>query len=166
MRILVLNGPNLNTLGKRNPGLYGSRTLDEILDRLREQARMRSVDLVCHQSNHEGSLIDFLQAEAGNADGIIINAGALSHYGYALRDALEDTGHPVIDVHISNIYRREAHRQRSIIAEVARGQIVGLGWRGYLAALDVLADLISEEGGTRQEAGPATSKSASVQKPA
>jgi 3-dehydroquinate dehydratase II len=166
MRILVLNGPNLNTLGRRDPELYGSMTLDQILERLRERARDRGVEIACLQSNHEGSLIDFLQAEAGSADGIIINAGALSHYGYALRDALEDTRKPVVDVHISNIYRREVHRQRSILAEVARGQIAGLGWRGYIAALDLLVDLIGEGGGagTTQVTGPATHKS-SVPRP-
>jgi 3-dehydroquinate dehydratase II len=166
MRILVLNGPNLNTLGRRNQGLYGSLTLDQILDRLRDRARERDVEIVSYQSNHEGSLIDFLQDQAGNADGIVINAGALSHYGYALRDALEDSGKPVVDVHISNIYRREAHRQRSVLAEVARGQITGLGWRGYLAALDLLVDLIIEDGTATQTTGPATLKSSATRPPA
>jgi 3-dehydroquinate dehydratase-2 len=164
MRILVLNGPNLNTLGRRNPGMYGSLTLDQILDRLRERARERMVEIVCHQSNHEGSLIDFLQTEARESDGIIVNAGALSHYGFALRDALEDAEKPVVDVHISNIYRREAHRHRSILAEVARGQIAGLGWRGYLAALDLLVDLITEDGSAAKAGGPATRKSSSARR--
>jgi 3-dehydroquinate dehydratase-2 len=143
MRILVLNGPNLNRLGQRSPEIYGSMTLDEILEEMRRHAGA-DVELRCYQSNHEGGLVDFLQAEAGDADAIIINAGALSHYGLSLRDALEDCGKPVVDVHISNIYRREAHRQHSIIAEVARGQITGLGWRGYLGALDLLVALLSE----------------------
>src|ERR1700692_1830855 len=100
MRILVLNGPNLNTLGRRDPEIYGSMTLGQILDELEGKAQLRNVELRCYQSNHEGGLIDFLQAEAADAEGIIINAGALSHYGLALRDALEDTGKPIVDVHI------------------------------------------------------------------
>lgn len=145
MRILVLNGPNLNTLGRRSPGIYGSKTLDEILESLDTRARAGDVELRAFQSNHEGALIDFLQAEAQDADGIIVNAGALTHYGLALRDALEDCGIPIVEVHISNIHRREPFRRRSVIAEIARGQIVGLGWRGYLAALDTLVALIAEE---------------------
>ncbi|HTE86945.1 MAG TPA: type II 3-dehydroquinate dehydratase [Dehalococcoidia bacterium] len=160
MRILVLNGPNLNTLGRRNPEIYGSLTLQQILDELQRRANERGVELRCQQSNHEGGLIDFLQAEAGEADGIIVNAGALSHYGLSLRDALEDTGKPVVDVHISNIYRREPHRQHSIIAEVARGQITGLGWRGYLSALDLLVDLLTEGGSSITAPSAATRKSA------
>jgi len=96
------------------------------------------------QSNHEGALVDYIQAEAGSAAGVVINPGALTHYGYSLRDALEDCDRPVIEVHISNIYRREPHRRHSIIAEVARGQIAGLGWRGYLAALDTLIALLRD----------------------
>lgn len=160
MRILVLNGPNLNRLGLRNPAIYGSTTLEQILDELRQRAQKRDAELRCYQSNHEGGLIDFLQAEAAEADGIIINAGALSHYGLSLRDALEDFNLPTVDVHISNIYRREAHRQHSIVAEVATGQISGLGWRGYLAALDLLIDLITERRESGDAGGPATQKAA------
>jgi 3-dehydroquinate dehydratase II len=145
VRILVLNGPNLNRLGRRQPEIYGRMTLDHILTSMQDAAATRGVELHDCQSNHEGELIDFLQAEGEAADAIIVNAGALSHYGFALRDALEDLGKPIVDVHISNIYRREPHRQHSIIAEIARGQIVGLGWRGYMAALDVLIALLEEE---------------------
>ena len=144
MRILVLNGPNLNRLGERNPLIYGRMTLEQILEELRARADALGVELRCFQSNHEGGLIDFLQAEAAESDGIIMNAGALSHYGLSLRDAIEETGKPVVDVHISNIYRREPHRQHSVIAEVALGQISGLGWRGYLGALDLLVAIIGE----------------------
>lgn len=160
MRILVLNGPNLNRLGTREPAIYGRMTLEQILDQMRNRAGALGVELRTFQSNHEGALIDFLQAEAAAADGIIINAGALSHYGLALQDALAETHKPLVDVHISNIYRREPHRQHSIIAEVARGQITGLGWRGYLAALEVLHAILEEERGTApdgsaaREAGP------------
>jgi 3-dehydroquinate dehydratase II len=158
MRILVLNGPNLNTLGRRNPEIYGSMTLDQILTELQQRAKAKGVEIRCCQSNHEGGLIDFLQAQSAGADGIIINAGALSHYGLSLRDALEDAGKPVVDVHISNIYRREPHRQHSIIAEIARGQITGLGWRGYLGALDLLADLINDSTQNARGASAATRK--------
>jgi 3-dehydroquinate dehydratase-2 len=159
-RLLVLNGPNLNTLGRRNPEIYGTMTLDRILEEMNRRASERGAELRCHQSNHEGGLIDFLQAESGDAEGIIINAGALSHYGLALRDALEDTGKPVVDVHISNIYKREPHRQHSVIAEIARGQITGLGWRGYLGALDLLIDLIAEAPGGTHPPDPASRKAA------
>jgi len=145
VRILVLNGPNLNRLGSRQPEIYGRMTLPQILAAMEETAADRGAELRSCQSNHEGSLIDFLQAEAGEADAIIVNAAALSHYGHALRDALEDSGKPVVDVHISNIYRREPHRQHSIIAEIAIGQIVGLGWRGYVAALEVMIALVEEQ---------------------
>ena len=145
MRILIVNGPNLNTLGRRQPEIYGTVTLESILAALRERAAASGVELRDFQSNHEGALVDFIQAEAANAGAVIINPGALTHYGYSLRDALEDCGKPVVEVHISNIYRREPHRRRSIIAEVARGQIAGLGWRGYLAALDTLMALLREE---------------------
>ena len=144
MRILVLNGPNLNRLGQRNPQMYGSMTLDQILDQMRLRASDAGVELRAFQSNDEGGLIDFLQTEAPEADGVIINAGALSHYGLSLRDAIEDLGKPTVDVHISNIYRREPHRQHSVIAEVSLGQITGLGWRGYLAALDVLVAILRD----------------------
>jgi 3-dehydroquinate dehydratase-2 len=160
MRILVLNGPNLNRLGLRQPEIYGTMTLQQIVDELQKRAAARGAEIRSFQSNHEGALIDFLQEEAAAADGIIINAGALSHYGLALRDALEDLGKPSVDVHISNIYRREAHRQHSIIAEVSRGQITGLGWRGYLAALDVLLDLLAEAT-DGQHSGAATHKARS-----
>lgn len=152
MRILILNGPNLNMLGRRKPGIYGTRTLEDILDNLRQRADNHGVELSSFQSNHEGALIDYLQAEAADADGVIINPGGLTHYGLALRDALEECERPVIEIHISNIYRREPFRHSSVIAEVALGQISGLGWRGYVAALDTLVDILREQqdGGRRQ----------------
>lgn len=145
MRILIVNGPNLNMLGRRQPGIYGSLTLSAILEQMRQRAQSLSVELRDFQSNHEGALVDYIQAEAPTADGIVINPGALTHYGLSLRDALEDCGTPVIEVHISNIYRREPHRRHSLIAEVARGQVAGLGWRGYLAALTTLVELLREQ---------------------
>ncbi len=138
MRILVIHGPNLNLLGKRNKVIYGEKTLDEINELIEQQATELDTDVSIIQSNNEGDLIDFVQKEAAGADGIIINAGALTHYGLSLRDALLDTNLPVVEVHLSNIYAREEFRQRSVIAPIARGQVTGLGWRGYIAALRTL----------------------------
>ena len=139
MKILVIHGPNLNLLGQRNQALYGTKTLAEIESVLKEHALGLRVEVVTFQSNSEGALIDFIQAQAGTAAAIIINPGALTHYGLSLRDALADARLPIIEVHLSNIYAREEWRQRSVIAPIALGQISGLGWRGYAAALEVLA---------------------------
>lgn len=138
MKILLLNGPNLNMLGQREPELYGATTLAEIEAALQKRAEASGATLLSFQSNHEGALIDFLQAEGQDAAGIIINPGALTHYGLSLRDALAMLAAPVIEVHLSNVYQREEFRHRSVIAPIARGQITGLGWRGYLLALDWL----------------------------
>ncbi len=143
--ILVLNGPNLNTLGTREPSIYGTLTLADIQDRLQRRGEELKTTLAFFQSNHEGALIDYLQEHASAADGIIINAGALTHYAFALRDALADIRAPVIEVHLSNIYAREAFRRRSVIAGVCRGHIVGLGWRGYLLAMESLIALAQEQ---------------------
>jgi len=138
MKILVVHGPNLNLLGKRKKEIYGDKTLEEINSLLQQQAKELGVEIITFQSNSEGTLIDFIQAESPAAEGIIINPGALTHYGLSLRDALGDTNLPVIEVHLSNIYAREEFRQRSVIAPIAKGQISGLGWRGYIAALRTL----------------------------
>ncbi len=135
MRILIIHGPNLNLLGKRKKEIYGDKTLNKIDAMLRQHAKELGVDISTIQSNSEGNLIDFIQKESPNADGIIINPGALTHYGLSLRDALSDTNLPVIEVHLSNIYAREEFRHRSVIAPIAKGQVTGLGWRGYIAAM-------------------------------
>lgn len=138
MRILIIHGPNLNILGKRNKVIYGEKTLDEINELIEQHATEIDTEVAIIQANSEGDLIDFIQKESSGADGIIINAGALTHYGLSLRDALLDTTLPVVEVHLSNIYAREEFRQRSVIAPIARGQVTGLGWRGYIAALRTL----------------------------
>ena len=144
MRILVLHGPNLNQLGQRDTDFYGAKTLEEINALLTQEAKGLGVEICCFQSNSEGDLIDFLQKEASDASGIIINPGALTHYGLSLRDALADTQLPIIETHLSNIYARETFRHTSVIAPIAKGQISGLGWRSYLIALQALVQELKE----------------------
>jgi 3-dehydroquinate dehydratase-2 len=138
MRILLINGPNLNRLGRRDPNLYGHETLADIEKMVASRAAELGADIVTFQSNGEGDLIDFIQSAAEEADGIVINPGALTHYGYSLRDALTDTSLPVVEVHLSNVHARENFRRRSVIAPITRGQIVGLGAIGYVHALEYL----------------------------
>lgn len=147
MRILVLNGPNLNLLGKRDPQTYGSKTLAEIDSRLKTRGQNLGVEVLTFQSNSEGHMIDFIQAQASQADGIIINPGALTHYGLSLRDALADSALPFIEVHLSNVYARERWRHRSVLAPLARGQVSGLGWHGYVLALEALVEILKEGSG-------------------
>lgn len=145
--ILVLNGPNLNLLGTREPGHYGRTTLVDIITDL-EQAASRmhpSIAIVHRQSNHEGDLVDAIQQIGATAQGIIINPGALTHYSIALRDALSAVGTPTVEVHISNIHAREEFRHHSVIAPVAVGQIAGLGAAGYRLALNFLAERMQME---------------------
>lgn len=145
LTIAVLNGPNLNILGTRVPGIYGTLTLAQINEMLDERARALNTTLLFFQSNHEGALIDYLQEHRIRLDGVIINGGALTHYSIALRDALEALHLPIMEVHISNVYAREEFRHHSVIASVCRGHIAGLGWRGYRVALEVLVELLLEE---------------------
>jgi 3-dehydroquinate dehydratase-2 len=139
---LVLHGPNLNLTGRREPHIYGTTTLAEIDAALRERAAALGWELAIQQSNHEGVLVDFLHAHFEQCDGILINPGALTHYGLSLRDALAAMQVPIVEVHFSNIHAREPWRHHSVIAAIARGQIVGLGWHGYLLALDALDRLV------------------------
>jgi 3-dehydroquinate dehydratase-2 len=146
MKILLIHGPNLNMLGRREPQIYGRTTLAEIDAAVRERAEAAGATVLAFQSNHEGALVDFIQAEGWDAGGIIINPGALTHYGLSLRDALASLAAPIVEVHLSNVYKREAFRHTSVIAPVAAGQIAGLGWRGYLLALEWL---LAESGRTQ-----------------
>lgn len=145
LNILVINGPNLNTLGTREPAIYGTVTLPQIVARLQKRGEELDTSVESFQSNHEGAIIDWLQQKAEQADGIIINPGAFTHYSIALRDALAAVKAPVVEVHLSNIYAREEFRHHSLIAPISKGHIVGLGWRGYLLAFDALVELIREQ---------------------
>jgi len=139
-RILIVNGPNLNLLGRREPETYGSESLDEINRRLAAQAQRLGVEVSFFQSNAEGEIIDFLHREGFDADGLIINAGALTHYSYALRDAITAVNIDAVEVHLSNVYRREEFRHQSVIAPACIGHIVGFGAEGYFMALAHFAE--------------------------
>lgn len=145
LRVLVLNGPNLNTLGTREPAVYGTMTLAHIQEMLEVRGKELDTAITCFQSNHEGAIIDCIQEQAQTSDGIIINPGAFTHYSLAIRDALAAVKVPVIEVHLSNIYAREAFRHHSVMAAICKGHIVGLGWRGYLLALEALVAFVREQ---------------------
>ena len=138
LKVLLINGPNLNLLGQRQPEIYGSTTLKDIEEKVTKRALELEVDVRCFQSNHEGAIVDFLQAEGPTAAGIIINPGALTHYSYTLRDALEAIDKPTIEVHITNIHGREWFRRRTVTGDAADAVIAGLGWHGYIVALEAL----------------------------
>lgn len=144
MRILVLHGPNLNLLGEREPEVYGRATLAEIDERLRQLAADIGAELESLQTNHEGVLVDRVQAARDDYDGIVINPGGLTHTSVALRDALAASGLPFVEVHLSNIHAREPFRRRSLIADIAVGQVVGLGPIGYELALRALVDRLTK----------------------
>jgi 3-dehydroquinate dehydratase-2 len=139
-RVVVVNGPNLNLLGKREPEIYGTRSLQDLEDTVRAKAVSLGFDVSFFQGNDEGAIIDFLQQHAPGSAGIVINPGALSHYSLALYDCLQALALPTVEVHISNIHAREEFRSRSVTARAARGVITGLGFVGYELALDYLAE--------------------------
>jgi 3-dehydroquinate dehydratase II len=147
--VFILNGPNLNLLGVRDPTIYGRHTLGDIEERCAARAASLDLEIDFRQSNHEGQLVDWIQEARESADGIILNAGALTHTSVALLDALSAAELPIIEVHLSNIFRRESFRHHSYVSLAANGVICGLGAQGYELALDAIARLI---GGDTDEA--------------
>src|SRR5438270_12614904 len=144
IKILVLHGPNLNMLGTREPEIYGKTTLEQINERLQGLAANLNSEVESFQSNSEGELIDIIQEKGTAIDGLIVNLGAYTHYSIALSDAISWLAKPTIEVHVSNIYAREPFRHMSVTAPVCRGLITGLGWRGYLLALEAIIGLLQE----------------------
>lgn len=142
MKILVINGPNLNRLGLREPTIYGSNTLTDLEKNLLVFAETEQVEVACFQSNHEGDIIDAIHEAEGQFDGIVLNPGAFTHYSYAIRDAIASITLPVIEVHISNVHAREEFRHTSVTAPVVSGQIVGLGFKGYELAMLALKEQV------------------------
>jgi 3-dehydroquinate dehydratase-2 len=143
--VFILNGPNLNLLGVREPSIYGHDTLGDIEERCTARAAALGLEIDFRQTNHEGQLVDWIQEARESADGIILNAGALTHTSVALLDALSAAALPVIEVHLSNIFRRESFRHHSYVSLAANGLICGLGAQGYELALDGIASLIEGE---------------------
>lgn len=148
MRILVLNGPNLNLLGKREPEVYGKTTLDEVESLLESRADELGVELEFEQTNHEGVIIDLLHEAMDDFDGVILNAGAYTHYSYAIRDAVAAIDIPVVEMHISDISRREEFRRISVLSDVCIHMVSGEGVSGYATALDYLYCALKGEGET------------------
>ena len=142
---LILNGPNINMLGRRDTSLYGSKTLKEVNQEIKWVANELGVEVIFYQSNLEGELVNCIQEHWGKIQGIVLNAGALTHYGLSLKDALIDSRLPVVEVHLSNPLAREDWRRVSVISDIARGQIAGFGWRSYTSALKVLSEVVEEE---------------------
>jgi 3-dehydroquinate dehydratase-2 len=143
--VLLLNGPNLNLLGTRQPEVYGSETLEMVERMCVDHAAERALEMTCLQSNHEGALIDAIHAARGTHDGIILNAGAYTHTSIALMDALFSVALPAVEVHLSNIHAREEFRHKSHISRAVIGQICGFGSQGYLFAIDALAEHLKRE---------------------
>ncbi|MBI15590.1 MAG: type II 3-dehydroquinate dehydratase [Chloroflexi bacterium] len=144
MRILLINGPNLNMLGRREQAIYGSDTLDSVVKNLKNIAVSKDIELISFQSNDESEIVSFIQQNADSSQGIIINAGALTHYAFSLKDALLDASIPIVEVHISNIHSREEYRRDSVIAPIALGQIIGMGTKGYGYSLEFLSQYLDK----------------------
>lgn len=142
MKILLIHGPNLNMLGEREPGVYGTETIDMINERCMALAKELNIELDIKQSNHEGEIIDMIQAAGKTVKGIVINPGAFTHYSIAIRDALAAVKLPIVEVHLSNIYTREEFRHTSVIAPVATGQICGFGKESYLLGIRAVVELV------------------------
>jgi 3-dehydroquinate dehydratase II len=147
LKILVLHGPNLNLLGRREPHIYGRTTLAEIDARLRDLAGEMNVEVESFQSNHEGALLDHLHASIDSVDGCVLNPAALTQHGVGLHDCIKALPFPVVEVHLSNIQTRELWRRHSIVGEAARASVMGLGWRSYTAAFRALVEILRDESG-------------------
>ncbi len=145
MKLMVINGPNLNMLGVREPEVYGEKTYADLEQYIEDYAAERDCEAIVLQSNSEGELIDFIHHALGSCDGIIINPGAYTHYSYAIFDALQAVNLPAIEVHISNIHKREEFRRKSVTAPACIGQICGLGLRGYALAIDYLLEEVKAD---------------------
>lgn len=156
VRIGVLHGPNLNLLGEREPGHYGTETLSAIEERMRERAEERGAELVFCQSNHEGALVDWIQERGPDVDGWVVNAGGLTHTSVALRDALVASGRPFVEVHLSNVRAREEFRQRSLLADRAAGVVSGFRGESYLLGLDGLLSRLGDGPRGAEGAGPSS----------
>ena len=141
-RVLVIHGPNLNLLGQREPDIYGHETLEEINNQLSEQGRGLGIDVHSFQSNHEGEIVDRIQQAMGSCDGIVINPAAYTHTSVAIRDALAMLDIPIIEIHLSNIHKREPFRHQSMIADIAAARIAGFGSNGYRLALEGMAAML------------------------
>ncbi len=142
MKLMVINGPNLNRLGKRDPEQYGSKTYDELVGMVNERCK-NGTKAICLQSNSEGRIIDYIQTAADECDGMVINPGAYSHYSYAIMDAIADAGIPVIEVHISNVHEREGFRRNLVTGSACDKIIAGKGLDGYIEAIDYLEKIIN-----------------------
>ena len=142
MKILVINGPNLNNLGKRDESHYGAESFSEVITSIEQFSKELGIEVKFSQNNSEGELISFIQKEASTSDGIVINAGALTHYGLSLKDSLIDAHIPLVEIHISNIHQREEYRRTSVVEPVAIGQVAGFGTSGYLYALELLINYL------------------------
>ena len=142
MKILVVNGPNLNNLGKRDESHYGAESFSEVITSIEQFSKELGIEVKFSQSNSEGELINFIQKEASTSDGIVINAGALTHYGLSLKDSLIDAHIPLVEIHISNIHQREEYRRTSVVEPVAIGQVAGFGTSGYLYAMELLINYL------------------------
>lgn len=145
MKILILQGPNINMLGRRKTEHYGTVTMDEIHERLENKAGELGCDIVCFQSNYEGALVDKVQEMRDSVDGIVMNPAGLTTTSVSLHDAIEDSGLPLVEIHLSNIHAREEWRRHSMFSEIAVGIVAGFRWRGYLSALDMLVAMLRDE---------------------
>lgn len=143
MKILILNGPNLNLLGERSPDIYGKITLEKINERLRDKSLSLNIETEFYQSNHEGDIIDKIHVARNDFDGIVLNAGAFTHYSYAIRDAIDAVKIPCVEVHLSNVFAREEFRTKSVISAVCAGTISGFGENSYYLAIIALKEILS-----------------------